>query len=653
MTSNDFISKSFHILAEHSPFLVLLLDDKFTICELNSVANNLIFNEKDMGIGHSFFKHFQAMTFSFPTKSHPIKNFSSKYSINNTVMLISWQSTAIISNGKLGGYLLIGKPDCFIDDKESIKNSALNNAVSKSDAEYIKILEEKINYLENLIEALPGAIYWKDINGIYVGSNYINAFNAGCKSAKEIIGKTDYDLAWKEQADKICAVDKKVMITGKPYVAKEYGKLSSGKAALFLSHKVPIRNRAGSIVGMLGVSIDVSKFAKIIANLEQQTKQAKADAIESQIYLENLIAAMPGHVYWKDINGVYLGSNDRNAQIAGLARGKDLIGKTDFELPWKEHASKLREADIQVMKTGKPIITEESGYIADNIFITVLSHKSPLYDLKKNIIGTVGTSLDITELKRIQLALNEAKEKAEVANQAKSEFIANMSHDIRTPFNGILSLMHFLSMQEQDPEKKEYMTLVVNTAQALLNFLNEVLEMTEIESGSYPITIAQFSLQALIQDIITMMHASIHQKGLELIYNYSDALPINFLGDRLRIHRILLNIVSNSLKFTSSGSIKIAASIEDLTSDSITVKLSVADTGIGIPEDKFEAIFEKFTRLELAHQGIYNGTGLGLGIVKQYLTDIGGSIKVESKLEEGSTFTCYIPLRIAAEQQAG
>lgn len=639
----------FRILAERTRALVLLLDANYIVCEINVAAREFFYWKKMELLGANFIELCDCNPSSLPTMSHKETSLVNKVEVNSLEFTIEWQATALFFKQQVNGYLLIGdvKTSFFpipLSTSQAVKNSNF------AQEDYIAYLQEKLEYFECLINALPGNIYWKDKSGVYLGSNYNNAFHAGFTSPKDIIGKTDYDLAWKLEADDIRAIDRKVITTGKEFVAKEYGTLANGKRILALSHKVPMRNKRGEVIGILGISVDISKFAKAIANLEYQTKQAKAAATRSQIYLENLIAAMPGHVYWKDKDGVYLGSNDRNAQIAGLALGTELVGKTDYDLPWKDQADKLREADIAVMKGGKPLITEESGFIAGEQYITVLSHKAPLFDKKMRIIGTVGTSLDISELKRTQAALHDAKEKAEAANQAKSEFIANMSHDIRTPFSGILSLTQYLEKQETDPEKKEYMKLIVDTAQGLLNLLNEVLEITEVESGNHAVTFEKFSLPAVVQEIVAIMRTGIRQKGLNLVYEYPKDIPQNYIGDRLRMHRILLNIASNSLKFTDKGVIAIEVGLHEIYGNDIVIKLAIMDTGIGIPEDKFDAIFEKFTRLGLSHQGLYKGTGLGLGIVKQYLNDLKGTIKVQSKLGKGTTFTCFIPLKIAAEE---
>lgn len=363
--------------------------------------------------------------------------------------------------------------------------------------------------------------------------------------------------------------------------------------------------------------------------------------------LRAIIEKLPGNVWWKNTNLVYLGCNDHVIKILGLNSRKDFISKTDHDLWEKSIADKLREADLHVLKTGENISLEEVIIEKDGSQVIMLTNKSPFYDNDHHIIGIVGTSTDITERKKIEESLRIAKEEAEVANKMKTEFMHNMEHDIRTPFNGIWTLANLLESQEQDKEKKELLNDVSNCAKELLDYCNNILDFAKTEAGVVPILFKKFDLKMLLNKIITLEIPPVKSKHLQLLTDYSEDLPHIVMGDQYRIERILLNIASNAVKFTKEGYVKISAKLmKKFKNKNIVVRLIVEDTGIGIPADKQNFIYEKFTRGTPANQGIYKGSGLGLRVVKQLIEEINGEIDVKSELGKGTTFTCTIPLKL-------
>jgi signal transduction histidine kinase/CheY-like chemotaxis protein len=327
------------------------------------------------------------------------------------------------------------------------------------------------------------------------------------------------------------------------------------------------------------------------------------------------------------------------------------VGKTDYEL-WPGQGDSYRKDDQDVIQSGKPKLNIEDRLPAvGNKVSYVTTNKVPLRDMQGQIVGVLGTAADITEQKRIEAELKLAKERAEKASEAKSQFIANMSHDLRTPLNGILGMAQVLEMNEADSEKKAYIHDIMSSSQRLTNLLNEILEISQIDSGKLPVRLVEFEPRILAEDMYQLFKSQSEQKQIRLLYQYDDEIPDFVLGDKHRLHRILLNLLGNAVKFTETGYVKLTAKLKIKKQNQVVLQFSVKDTGMGIPEDKFDEIFEKFSRLDPAYKGQYQGVGLGLGIVKQMVEEIGGTISVKSEIKKGSTFICVIPFELVSNKK--
>lgn len=365
-------------------------------------------------------------------------------------------------------------------------------------------------------------------------------------------------------------------------------------------------------------------------------------------YLQSIIRNIPCFIYWKDRDSVYQGCNDQFAKAAGFEKMEEVVGKTDYELAWGQTEAEIYRKGDQEAFEGKTLLNiEETQKQAQGRQSTVLASKVPFHDNDGNIIGVLGIYTDITERKHQEEELKTAKEAAETANQAKTEFLENMRHDIRTPLAGVSGFANILMEEVADPKLKEYLHSLKASADAILVYMNEVMESVRIASGEVPLNKNKFDLRERLENVIHLNQAKAEQKHLELLFYFDSYLPKYFVGDSMRVHRIVLELVTNALNFTSEGTIKVAVYEAKKENHDVIIKIIVSDTGIGIPLEKQQEIFQRFKRLHPSYQGIYKGAGLGLAVLKQYIDDLEGEVYVESTLGKGSTFTCVIPLKIA------
>ncbi len=276
---------------------------------------------------------------------------------------------------------------------------------------------------------------------------------------------------------------------------------------------------------------------------------------------------------------------------------------------------------------------------------------SPLFDAKNKQIGSLGVAIDITELKEVETRLRRAIIQAEAANKAKTEFLANMSHEIRTPMNAIIGLSDLLLQTQLDDEQKDYLKTIKFSARELLKIINQILDFSKIDSGKIELEFVPFDLKQLLKNIAGGFEVMAKNKGLTFKLEWDERLPEKVVGDPTRLGQVFINLLGNALKFTEKGNITLRAVFLSQTDDDVDIQFEVRDTGIGIPREKKNTIFESFSQVDSSLTRRFGGTGLGLSITAQLVQMMGSRIDVESEPGKGSTFRFVLTLPKAKDQE--
>ncbi|WP_029531449.1 response regulator [Rhizobium phaseoli] len=255
---------------------------------------------------------------------------------------------------------------------------------------------------------------------------------------------------------------------------------------------------------------------------------------------------------------------------------------------------------------------------------------------------------DVTELKSREEELRELLSRAEAADRAKSEFLANMSHEIRTPMNGVLGMAELLAKTNLDTRQKTFIDIIVKSSNALLTIINDILDFSKIDAGQMKLRKAAFDITEAVEDVATLLSSHAAEKNIELLVRAAPDLPAAVIGDAGRFRQIVTNLVGNAVKFTERGHVFVDVGFETVAGGEIMASIRIEDTGIGIPEEKLESVFDKFSQVDASSTRRHEGTGLGLAITAGLVDLFGGYIKAESQWGKGSVFVVKLPFAVAA-----
>jgi len=383
------------------------------------------------------------------------------------------------------------------------------------------------------------------------------------------------------------------------------------------------------------VPTETSAASRLIGIAQDITERKQAEKMRA--FLASIVESSDDSIIGTNLDGRILSWNQGAERLFGHT-GEEAIGKhITLLFPASARADYLKS--LSKIRFREHIERFESVRVGKNgIPLDVSVILSPIRDTLGQLQGVSAIYRDITASKKADAELVKAKEAAEAASRAKSTFLATMSHEIRTPMNGILGMTELVLDSELDAEQRANLELVHLSAESLLTVINDVLDFSKIEAGKLDFESISFDLRDRLGEIMQTLGFRAHQKGLELIYDVHPDVPATLAGDPGRLRQILVNLVGNAIKFTEQGQILVNVELESTTPESVCARFSVRDTGVGIPAEHQEKIFEPFSQADQSMTRKYGGTGLGLTISSRLVEMMGGRIWVVSQPGEGSTF---------------
>ncbi len=502
-------------------------------------------------------------------------------------------------------------------------------------------LMESEAFYQSLVETLPLALLRKDLQGRFTFANHLlcEAFR---KPAEEIMGRTDYDFFPRELAEKYRADDRRVLESRHDFETTEEFQAPNGERRFTHVVKTPVYDATGAVIGIQGIFSDVTEKER--AEIELQHTKARLQAV--------LDAATQMSVIATDVHGLIDVFNTGAERMLGYT-AEEMVGKQTPSLFHLESEVQKRGGEmsqqfgraiqgfdvfVEQARRGKPEEREWTYVRKDGSQLTVSLVVTARRDRNDHIVGFLGIATDISARKTAEEAMRRAKEAAEAASQAKSDFLANMSHEIRTPLNAVIGMTELVRDTDLTATQREYLGMVQESGESLLAVINDILDFSKIEAGKLSLEEVPFNLREMLGDTMKSLALRAHRKSLELACHVAPDVPFAVEGDPHRLRQIVVNLVGNAIKFTEVGEVVLDVEVQPQVDDSLMLHFRVQDTGIGIPEDKLETIFEAFEQADRSTTRRYGGTGLGLAIVSRLVELMEGNIWVESELHRGSVF---------------
>ena len=507
--------------------------------------------------------------------------------------------------------------------------------------------------IEGIVESSTDAIFAKDVEGRYLLFNSPAARLAG-KPAEEVLGQRD-SVVFPAQAERLASDDARAMTENRTLTYEEELGGPDGTVRTFHTTKGPLRDAEGRVTGVFGIARDITARVQLENRLRQSERLFRN--VFNQQFLFMAILAPDGRV--REIN-------DLPIKVNGLQR-EDYVGQLLWETPqWRElpqwqatWPARLQEAAA----SDGPVLTED---VYENHATGKIGHADTatlaVRDAQGEVEYFIVQAIDSTErwritaevqgyrhhledlvqertreLKQLNSALGQARDKAEAASRAKSAFLANMSHEIRTPMNAIIGLTHLLRRDSVNPIDHERLGKVSGAAHHLLELINDILDLSKIEAGKLNLEQTDFSLDALLSRTCALIGDRARAKGLEMVLR-TEGLPDMVCGDSTRLSQALLNLLSNAVKFTSNGWVMLNATLVDEDAGHVRLRFEVRDTGPGIAADQQWRLFAAFEQADTSTTRRYGGTGLGLAITRHLAELMQGEVGMQSEPGRGSLF---------------
>lgn len=520
-------------------------------------------------------------------------------------------------------------------------------------------LRESQQFIQTVLDSFPLAVFWKDLNSVYLGCNEIFLQTTGFSSTSEIVGKNDFDFPYTlEQIRGFQADDRQVMQSRIPkYFIEEKLTMPTSEERWLETNKVPLQDLEGNIIGVLGTFQDITRRKQIEQQLQQSRDQFQrlvTDIGDQFIFFSH-----------SGTEGILNYISAGSAPILGL-KSEDVIGKCWVEIAQWNLEDLQKSSDIlQQMAAGVIDFHQLDLRFThvDGTERTLRVSAHPIRDSEGNLLAVEGLGEDITESHKAQQLLLEMNQKLAISNEQlervtrlKDEFLANMSHELRTPLNAILGITEGLqegTFGRLNVQQEKMLKIVASSGSHLLDLINDILDLAKIEAGKLQLDCHPTHLERLSHASVMFVKQQAMQKNVQLQVKCAKALPEIAIDER-RIRQVLINLLNNAVKFTAEGGsvtleVTLQEAIPEQSQSAIAnsathwVRLAVIDTGIGIESEALKMLFQPFIQVDSALNRQYEGTGLGLALVKRIVELHGGYVSATSQVGVGSCFEIKLP----------
>jgi PAS domain S-box-containing protein len=490
-------------------------------------------------------------------------------------------------------------------------------------------LRDQVKFTDDLIELNPNPIYRKDARGRFVVVNRAwEQLNR--RRRDEVIGKTNSELISPAAASWLPNLDDGVLDSPSGFEVREaFVTTSTGEQVPTILARQVVRRADGTIDGIIGTVTDVTQIKLLERELALQREQLDLVIRSSQQGILDVELREGGKAYY----------SERFREILGFEAGKFPKNFSWDKWVHPEDIPEFRLTLANHLKRETPFFDVECRALralGGHMWLRVRGIAQ--YGESGRATRFIGSIVDVTERREAEEQLIEANVRVTEAARAKESFLATMSHEIRTPMNGVLGMAGLLADTPLNDEQRDYIRLIRASGDTLLRLIDDVLDFSKIESGRMTLETVSVELAGVVEEAFELVAEKAREKKIALVYDLRDDIPFYIMGDATRLRQIFLNLLSNAIKFTDTGEISLQMRCESLPDERIKLFASVRDTGIGIPADRVNKLFEAFTQVDASTTRKYGGTGLGLAIVKRLVTMMGGDVAIDSVEGAGSTF---------------